>query len=136
MKEFSVSQEDAAWIGFAGSLAGALAGIISGRIADYFPGRLTQILATMYITASILILWLCLLIMKVLPFSLSEATIASVLIGVCMYGTYPLFFELAMETTFPNPPSCTSGFLVMSQSAIQAIFLAIPLNGGTRWMVI
>jgi len=52
-----------------------------------------------------------------------------------MYGTYPLFFELAIETTFPIPEACVSGVLVCAQSVIQAVFLAIPTDSiGTDWM--
>ena len=31
------------------------------------------------------------------------------------YGTYPVFFELAVETTFPVSDAATAGFLVMAQ---------------------
>ena len=31
------------------------------------------------------------------------------------YGTYPVFFELAIETTFPVSDAATAGFLVMAQ---------------------
>jgi FLVCR family MFS transporter len=51
------------------------------------------------------------------------------------FGTYPLFFELSIETTFPIPEGVTAGALTMCQAAVQAVFLAIPVDVvGTKWM--
>ena len=56
-------------------------------------------------------------------------------VGFFMLAAYPLFFELCMETTFPIPEAVSSGVLIMIQAAIQAVFLAVPVEGiGTHWM--
>ena len=94
LKDYNISQVDSGWIGFGSSLSGAIAGLITGRIADKFPGKLTIILASMYSAASLFLLWFSLSLAGVLPFSLTAANILAVVIGFCLYGTYPLFFEL------------------------------------------
>jgi hypothetical protein len=60
--------------------------------------------------------------------------IASISAGFLLYGSYPLFFELCVEVTFPIPEGCTSGILVGIQAAFQSIFLSIPPDAvGTAW---
>lgn len=135
LQNFNFSQDDAGWVGFGSAVAGAAAGVLTGRIADRFPGRLTRILGIMYLLSSVLMLWFALICVETIPFSLPSVYTSSILFGFCMYGTYPLFFELCVETTFPIPEGCTAGFLVMAQAVIQALFLAIPVDQvGSAWM--
>jgi len=61
--------------------------------------------------------------------------LAVILGGLCINGTIPLFYELAVETTYPIAEGSTTGFLVLIQNLIQSVFLAIPVNSlGTQWM--
>ena len=135
LKHFNFTQTDAGWIGFSSTLSGGIAGMIAGRVADKFPGRLARIIAIMYGIATLCMVWFTLICFRVIPYSIVQVYVSASLVGFCMYATYPLFFEFSIETTFPIPEACTSAFLVMSQAAIQAIFLALPVNQiGTDWM--
>jgi len=135
LKHFKFSQTDAGWVGFSSALAGTVAGILSGRVADKLPGHLARLIALCYVFASGGMIWFTLICFEVLPYSLVQVYIAASLTGFAMYATYPLFFELVIETTFPIPEACSSAFLVMTQAFVQAIFLALPVNEvGTKWM--
>jgi len=135
LKHFKFSQTDAGWVGFSSALAGTVSGILSGRLADKLPGRLARLIAVCYVFASGGMVWFTLICFEVLPYSLVQVYIAASLTGFAMYATYPLFFELVIETTFPIPEACSSAFLVMTQAFVQAIFLALPVNEvGTKWM--
>jgi len=135
LNDFGFSQTDAAWVGFGSATAGSISGLVTGRIADFFPGHLARIVSVLYTIAGICMIWFSLICFDVLPFSRPAVFLSSVLVGISMYGCYPLFFELCIETTFPIPEACTSAFLVMAQSAVQAVFLALPVDQmGTKWM--
>jgi FLVCR family MFS transporter len=135
LKHFGFSQRDAAWLGFASALTGACAGLLAGRLADYAPGNLTKFIASAYGISATCMLLFALMCHDVIPFSLALAYGLSIPVGFAMYSTYPLFFELSLETTFPLPQACTSGVLVSLQAAVQAVFLAMPVNKlGTNWM--
>lgn len=107
--------------------------MIAGRVADKMPGMLARIIAIMYVIATLCMVWFSLICFSVIPYSTVQVYISTTLVGVCMYSTYPLFFELSIETAFPIPEACTSAFLVMSQSAIQSVFLSLPVGNGL-WM--
>jgi hypothetical protein len=57
----------------------------------------------LYLLSSLLMLWFSLICAGVLSFSVPIAYATSISVGFAMFGTYPLFFELAIETVFPIP---------------------------------
>ena len=134
LKAFAFSQTDAAWVGFASTVAGAIGGVVMGRFADAFPGRLTRIIAVLYTAATACVLAFALICIGALPFSLPAVYALSVATGFLMYATYPLFFELAIETSFPIPEACTAAALVCAQAVVQSAYLFIPPSIGTAWM--
>ena len=133
LQNYAFSQNDAAWIGFGSTVAGAVGGIVSGRFADAFPGRLTRIIAALYGGATACVLLFSLICVGVLPFSLPAVYALTVGAGFLFYATYPLFFELVMETIFPIPEAIASGGLVCAQAVVQSLFLFIPPSLGTAW---
>ena len=133
LKHFDFSQTDAGWIGFSSTLSGGIAGMIAGRVADKMPGRLARIIAIMYVLATLCMIWFSLICLSVIPYSIIQVYVSTTLVGVCMYSTYPLFFELSIETAFLVPEACTSAFLVLSQSVIISVFLSLPVGNGL-WM--
>ena len=108
-----------------------------GRVADAYPGRLSLILAALYLVASALVALFMMILAGWVPYSLSALVCLTTAIGFALYGSYPLFFELSIETTFADgiSSSATSGVLVMAQSAVTTAFLAVPVSScGTAWM--
>jgi len=135
LDDLGFDQGNAAWIGLGSVCAGCFAGISSGRIADAFPGKLKQIIICLYGLATLSFFWFSLTCQKILPFSLTVVYVSCIIGGFCIYGAYPLFFELCVETTFPIAEGATAGFLVLTQGVVQALFLAVPVDQlGTSWM--
>jgi FLVCR family MFS transporter len=131
----NLSQDIVGWVGFSLAVGGTLGGIVSGRVCDLLPGRMTRVLACLYCAATVLVALFIMVLKGIIPYSNGLLIALSAAIGAMMYGAYPIFFELAIETTFPISGSATAGFLVMAQSVVQSIFLAIPVDQvGTAWM--
>mmetsp|Transcript_823 Transcript_823/g.1598 ORF Transcript_823/g.1598 Transcript_823/m.1598 type:complete len:137 (-) Transcript_823:365-775(-) len=90
----------------------------------------------LYTLASLAFLWLTLICLKVVPTSDVSVYAAGVVGGFCLNATYPLFFELCVENTYPIGEGSTAGLLTWSQGIIQTIFLAILQDNaaGTSWI--
>lgn len=142
LQNYSFSQNDAAWIGFGSTIAGAIGGIVAGRFADYFPGRLARIIAFLYAGATMCVLLFSLICVGVLSFNLPTVYVLTITAGFLFYAAYPLFFELVIETTFPIPEACTSGALVCAQAIVQALYLflcsSLPASasGWQNWLLV
>jgi FLVCR family MFS transporter len=129
-----VSQADASLIGFWSLAAGCVAGVLNGALADRFAGRMKRMIVALYAGAAACFAWFALLCSGAVPFSLWAAYLSCILGGFCINGTIPLFYELAVETTFPIAEGSTAGFLVLVQNLLQTLFLVVPTGGGTKWM--
>ena len=72
----------------------------------------------------------------VLPYSKVVLYLTSILGGFFVNGTIPLFFELAMESTYPVAEGITSGFLTFSNNFLQIVFYIFPMipNFGLKWI--
>lgn len=71
-----------------------------------------------------------------LPDSKPLLYLTSILGGFFVNGTIPLFFELAVESTYPVAEGITSGFLTFSNNFLQIVFYIFPMipNFGLRWI--
>jgi len=134
-KNIGIDQESAGLIGILSVSAGCIMGIISGILADKFDKKLKIIVTTLYSLATLCFLWFTLMYVEIIPPS-KVAVYGSVIVGgFCMYGTYPLFFEMCMETAYPNVESVIVAFMVVSQAVVQSLFLLVPVNDEhTEWM--
>jgi FLVCR family MFS transporter len=94
LKVYNFSQSDAGWIGFGSALAGGLAGVVCGRLADVFPGRLTKIIATLYLVSAALMVWFTLMCAQIVSFSLTAAYLSAIAVGFFMYASWRHFFCL------------------------------------------
>lgn len=72
----------------------------------------------------------------ILHFSKPVLYLTSILGGFFVNGTIPLFFEMAVESTYPVAEGITSGFLTFSNNFLQVIFYIFPMipNLGLRWI--
>lgn len=72
----------------------------------------------------------------VLPYSKGLLYLTSILGGFFVNGTIPLFFELAVESTYPVAEGITSGFLTFSNNFLQIVFYIFPMipNFGLKWI--
>jgi len=96
--------------------------------------KLTVIALLTGATVSLLIFTL--ICAGVMPYSKIVLFITSILGGLFVNGTIPLFFELAVESTYPVAEGITSGFLTFSNNFLQMVFYIFPMlpNFGLKWI--
>ena len=109
--------------------------IISFRLADRL-GALKLLLIMLFIVATAGFSVFSLICVNIIPKSMSLFYITSVVGGLCLNGSIPLFFELAVESSYPVAEGINTGAMTFSNNVYCLIFLSLPLipNVGTSWM--
>lgn len=135
LRAFGLDEIQVGWLGCLSTASGCFFGILISAISDRFAGRLKQFIISMYCCAALSFLWFALTCSKMIPGSTVTLYASSILGGLFLNGTIPLFYELCVETTFPIPEGSTVGFLVLVMNSMQTVWMAVPLQQlGTAWM--
>ncbi|XP_052071525.1 solute carrier family 49 member 4-like [Mytilus californianus] len=135
LKPFGISQKEAGWLDFYGSIGGTIFGILLSRFSDIFMKRIKSFLVVVYSVAAIFFVIFTLMCTNVIhPYTgvLYFTCIGgSTLVG----GAMPLFFELSCETTYPIAEGVTTGFMTLALNITGTIFLLLSLipNIGPIW---
>ncbi|KAK7495674.1 hypothetical protein BaRGS_00013121 [Batillaria attramentaria] len=126
----------AGWIGFYSTIGGCVSALVFSRLADMFMRRLKVFLLALFVGAAASCVWFCLLVLKYIPFHLPSVYASSVLIGVCINGAIPLFYEAACEVSYPVAEGVTTGMLALLNNIVGIIFFALLLvpGIGVVWM--
>ena len=136
-----IDQNVASLIGTLQIVAGCVVGILVSALNDRcFKRQLKRAILAMYAVA-----FLCFTAFAVLcqmwksgalPFNMAALYVVTILGGMMINGTIPLFYELGMETVFPIPESGAAGLMMLVQNALQSAFLAVPTPHGSSamWM--
>eukprot|EP00045_Choanoeca_perplexa_P017090 m.241508 g.241508 ORF g.241508 m.241508 type:complete len:454 (-) comp17446_c0_seq9:5225-6586(-) len=130
------AQNESGWMGFYANIAGCLAGVLMSRLADHLGGKMKLMLLTFCLVAVAFVAWFTLICIKVLPFSLLQLYISSIGAGLCINATMPLFFEAAIEVTYPISEGTSTAVLTTMNNIFCGIFLVMPsIKGlGDRWV--
>ena len=77
-----------------------------------------------------------LICVKIIPKSMALFYLTSIIGGLCVNGSIPLFFELAVESSYPVAEGINTGAMTFSNNIYCIIFLSLPLipGVGTKWM--
>lgn len=113
-----IDESTAGWIGCSGIIAGSVAGLAVGAYADRFRHHKAILVATNFI-AGLGAVWFALLVMGVFPGSMGRSGLAQIFTAVTLTSTLmqssvPIFFEAAMEATYPLPEGTVLIFLTAS----------------------
>ncbi|XP_062521351.1 solute carrier family 49 member 4 homolog [Corticium candelabrum] len=139
LKHFGIDEAEAGWIGFYSNVAGSVAGLLFSGIADYLKRRTKVVLILILFGATASFSWFLLICLKVLPFPTACLYISATLGGLFINGAIPLFYELAVESTYPIAEGTTTGILTMMNNLGCLIFLLMPMfrelkNSMDKWM--
>lgn len=105
-------------------LAGSLAAVAMGVVADRFAERMKWIVLSLYTAAALCFVCFALLGARILPIggappALWQIYAAYIGGGMCLNGAIPLFFELAVEVTFPLSESTSAGAIMLLSNLVQ-----------------
>lgn len=121
-----VSQVDAGWIGFWSTVGGCLFGVAMARFADSIRGMLKLILVLMLAGASLSSTWFtltCLSSFTHLPSTAAILYTSCILVGIFIYSSVPIFFELLIETVYPVPEGITCGVVTFLGNLVSGLLL-------------
>ncbi|XP_067649129.1 solute carrier family 49 member 4 homolog [Haliotis asinina] len=136
LKAHGIPQKQAGWLGFYGTIAGAITVITTARFADHFQRRLKTFIFLLMILTTVSYLWLVLLILEILPESKGSMYASYILTCVSSGSLSPLFYELVCETSYPVAEGITNVSLTSINNLAALVFLGVmSVPGiGTAWM--
>ncbi|KAH3776944.1 solute carrier family 49 member 4 homolog [Dreissena polymorpha] len=136
VKPIGVTQIDAGWIGFWHTLIGCFSGILIAKFADLFHRRRKVFLMILFSGAAVFAVWFALVTNGTIPYSVAQLYAAGILLGVCVNGTTPLFYEMCAEASYPVAEGVTGGLFTAVNCVFGIVFLSLlSVPGiGTQWM--
>ncbi|XP_067687119.1 solute carrier family 49 member 4 homolog [Haliotis asinina] len=132
-----VTQEHAGWIGFYSTMGACVAALLLSRVADlYLPHLKKKMLLVLFVLATTATLWFVLIRLSVIPFSMASLYLSSILMGVFISASIPLFYELGCEASYPIAEGVTVGVLTLANNLTGVVFLSVmQIPGiGVGWM--
>eukprot|EP00039_Didymoeca_costata_P010019 m.133926 g.133926 ORF g.133926 m.133926 type:complete len:460 (+) comp14681_c0_seq2:192-1571(+) len=120
------AQNLASWLGFWATIAGCLGGIASGFVSDMLGGRMKVIILILCIFSAGFFLSFALTCAGLIPFSDYVLFATCIAGGVVLNGTKPLFYEVAVEATYPVAEGSTTCLLTTMNNLGCLIFLFLP----------
>jgi hypothetical protein len=139
-----MSAEEAGWIGCLMTLLGCFGGVVVGAVNDRFAGQLKTWIILSWAIASVGFVLFGLRVLEYWRLDSEAADRASIYALAIVGGFFinapiPLFYELAVEETYPEiEPGTAGGVLSLQITIVQIVFLAVSFVPGqasnSAWM--
>lgn len=138
LRTLNIGQATAGWISFAAIVVGNVGGLVVSGIADRFRCHRLIVLVALYVSA-VAFAWFALITQNVLPaaaetgsVALAQVAVAATIGGFCMNGVIPIFYELAVEATWPAVPESYTIMLMTTLNNVGSLaLLFVPINATT-----
>eukprot|EP00048_Salpingoeca_helianthica_P006651 m.101062 g.101062 ORF g.101062 m.101062 type:complete len:462 (-) comp14085_c1_seq1:34-1419(-) len=129
------AEDTAAWLGFYSSVAGCVGSLVLGRMADLLGGRMKLILIVINIIGTLAFLWFTLICNGTLPASTPGYYASTIIGGLLVASSPPLYYELAVETVYPIAEGLTTGWVTAMNNIACGVFLILPYlpSLGSSW---
>ncbi len=136
LNAIGVSQTNAGWIGFGGSIASNGLKLVVSTFADIFKRKQHLIVNVLYTIALINITLFTLIYIGVIPLSIPLLYATYILLNLSVWVPTPLFCELVCENAFPVPEGLVTGALFWLGNIPMLVFLSVLMipSIGTAWM--
>ncbi|XP_077993120.1 solute carrier family 49 member 4 homolog [Glandiceps talaboti] len=137
LKPHGVSQSEAGWIGFWSNIVGAGGGLGIARIVDCCLGKhIKKVLLLLYVGGVLAFGWYLLLCYEIIESNTASLYVSIIIVGFVINGAIPLFYEAAVESTYPIAEGITTITMTWLNNLFGLIFFAILMipSTGTSWM--
>lgn len=111
------------YIGIFSIIGNCVTSILVSRIVDSLRGKMKVTLCIIMVLGFICWLWMCLLCLRVIPFSIGQLYASTILASSLTYSASPIFFEFCVEIVYPVPEGIVGGFLTCIYNTFGMIFL-------------
>jgi len=128
------------YIGLIAIVGNSVTTIMVSAIVDRLRGKMKRALMVIMSLGICCWIWMCLLCLRVIPFSLPQLYASTVLASALTYSSGPIFFEFTVELVYPVPEGVVGGFLTGVYNSVGMIFLFlfyIPgIDANPEWIPI
>ncbi len=124
-EDFGVTDREVANIMFLSVVCQAAAVAVVGLAMDHFRDRLKPSVFVLLTTSCLSYVWLALLILDVIPYSLPQLYVSTVVATTGFVATLPLFFELALMISYPIPEGLVGAYLTGLLNLMFTAFLLV-----------
>ena len=111
------------YIGILSICGNCVASILVSRIVDSLKGKMKATLCIIMVAGCGCWIWMCLLCLRVIPFSIGQLYVSTILASSLTYSASPIFFEFCVEIVYPVPEGIVGGFLTCVYNTFGMIFL-------------
>jgi len=128
------------YIGLIAIVGNSVTTILVSAIVDRLRGKMKRALVVIMTLGVLCWIWMCLLCLRIIPFSLAQLYASTVLASALTYSSGPIFFEFTVELVYPVPEGIVGGFLTCVYNTVGMIFLFlfyIPgIDANPEWIPI
>ncbi|EGD76858.1 hypothetical protein PTSG_08206 [Salpingoeca rosetta] len=130
------AQDESGWLGFYSTMVGCVVAIIVAKVADSLGGRMKTIILVLCLGAAGAGVWFSLVCLDVIPNTTMMVYISGIVTGTLINASMPLFFEAAVEATYPIDEGTTTTVITTLNNVGCLIFLIMPsIPGlGNTWV--
>lgn len=111
------------YIGIWSIVGNCVTSILVSRIVDSLKGKMKLTLFIIMTCGVACWIWLGLLCLGIIPFTLAQLYISTILASSLTYSSGPIFFEFCVEIVYPVPEGIVGGFLTCIYNTFGMIFL-------------
>lgn len=111
------------YIGIFAIVGNCVTSILVSRIVDRLRGKMKLTLCIIMVLAFSCWLWMSLLCLEFIPFSIGQLYASTILASSLTYSASPIFFEFCVEIVYPVPEGIVGGFLTCIYNICGMIFL-------------
>ncbi|XP_033744145.1 solute carrier family 49 member 4-like [Pecten maximus] len=135
LKPHGISENEAGWLGFYGTLAASLTCVIVARFSDVFTKHMRLFLVILYVGGALAMAWFTIIVNGYIPNSTTSLYVSIILGTLLLNASPPLYYEMACEITYPVAEGITNLWLTMMNNVGGLIFLLVQMvpNIGTSW---
>ncbi|KAL3836655.1 hypothetical protein ACJMK2_022077, partial [Sinanodonta woodiana] len=130
LNPIGISQQDAGWMGFYGTICGCVAALVIARFSDVFVRRMKMFLIMLFLCATGSIVWFTIMCNQYISYSKVSLYASCILSFVFVNGGIPLFYEMSCEASYPVAEGVTGGFLTLANNLFGIMFLFMLLIPG------
>ena len=113
-----VGDKQSGYIGVAATAASIVVGIAVGQFTDHIRKHIKWTLMFILLLSTGAYVWLTLIVLKAIPFSLVQLYISTICGGACITAIMTLFFEYTVEMAYPVPEGIVGGLLTGGNNVV------------------
>ena len=135
-EHLGVTDNEIGQIGFVSVFVQSAAAALVAYMQDSFRDKIKITVFVLLTFSSACFIWLAFISFSIIPYSLAQLYVATIVGIATFYACVPLLFELSVMSAYPTPEGLVGAFLTGVYNLVAASFFLVMLipNIGASWM--